>query len=132
MPVNISLARSPRRRLVVEAHVVAEAGDVDELQPGCVGDRRGTGEAERGAAVGAEHGRRDVGDEPVDQPGVEQRARELRAALDQRLQHAEPGEELERGGEIDADAVRGGRHRLHLGAGGEPRAGRRRRARRRW
>ena len=111
MPVNISplLRSATEAGLVVEAHVVAEAGDVDELQPGCVGDRRRAGEAERGAAVGAEDRRRDVGDEPIDQPRVEQRARELRAPLDQRLQHPEAGEELEHRAEIDADAVRGGR-----------------------
>ena len=62
--------------LVVEADVGADAGDVDQPPAGRVGDAGRAGEVERGPAVAPEHGRRDVGDEPVGEPGLDQGAGE--------------------------------------------------------
>ena len=112
--------RPCRCGLVVEADVGADPGDVDQAPAGRVGDAVGAGEVERGAAVAPEHGGRHVGDEAVGEPGLDQRARERGAALDQRLEHPEAGEHLEGGGEVDPGAGGGGRDGEHLGARAEP------------
>ena len=76
MPVNI---RPPTSGdgwgLVLEAHVGADPGDVDQPPAGRVGDAGGAGEVERGATVAPEQRRRDVGDEPVDETVLDQRRR---------------------------------------------------------
>ena len=118
MPVNISAApsmartRGGRRRRERATSAAATRG-----ASAIVG---GAGRAKPGSAVGAEHRRRDVRDEPVGEPGREQRAVQRRAAFDQRLQHAVAAEQLERRVEVDArpSARRDG---LDLGAGRQPR-----------
>ena len=122
MPVNISRAPAPGGGLVVEADVGADAGDVDQAPAGCVGDAGGAGEVERGAPVGAEQRGRHVGDEAVDEPGVDERARAA-SAPPSTSAWSTPRPRAARAwrrGRRRRRSARG-RHGEHLGAGAQPR-----------
>ena len=112
MPVNISLLpfrHGARLRFVGEADVVTQTRDVDELPSARVAHRRrARGRERRATRVGAEQRGRDVHEQPVDEPRFHERARDLRAAFEHRLEHTETRERLERRREVDTPAVRGG------------------------
>src|SRR5262249_52753790 len=110
MPVNTSALLW----LVLEADVVAERRCGQQSPVAGGGDRARVGLRERRTRAGAQHRRRDAGDQPVDQASEEEGAVQRGAALDHGLEHVVTSQEIQRPPEVDASG--GGGNGLDLGA----------------